>query len=123
LHRTIHANAVKSTENYTGDNCFRTKLVITGKAYNLATCGKYTCNLDCKEGGENVICKSCVHNGKTSKPFADNPYWLNGKDSETLLKVFAKNKKMGLIKVGIHLIMFSLKTLFYNCALKLTFSY
>jgi hypothetical protein len=52
---------------------FRTKLVITGKAYNLATCRKCTGNLDCKEGGENVICKPRGHKGKTLKPFADNP--------------------------------------------------
>jgi len=35
---------------------------------------------------------------------------VKGKDSETLLNVFAKIKQIGLIKVGIHLIMFSLKT-------------
>jgi hypothetical protein len=67
------------------------------------------------------MCKPCVRKGKIFKPFAEN--WLKGKDSETLLKVFAKIKQMGLIKVGIHLIMFSLKILFYNCALKLTFPY
>ena len=38
MHHTIQQNAVKSTENYTGDNFLGTMLVITGKAYNLATC-------------------------------------------------------------------------------------
>jgi hypothetical protein len=60
---------------------------------------------------------------KPLKPFADNPYWLKGKDSETLLKVSAKIKQMGLIKIRIHIIMLSLKISFYNCALKLTFPY
>jgi hypothetical protein len=54
--------------------------------------------LDCKEGGEDFICKPHGHKGKTFKPFADNPYWLKGKGSETLLKVFGKIEQVGLIK-------------------------